>query len=82
MQQKLRTLSILGVLAALAVAAFGTTALAVENKKSMCAFEDGATKKCVVGFVCEYENAEMCDVVIEFLRPTNCWMSDWPQKDD
>ena len=51
MQQNFRRLSILGLVGALAVAAFGATALAAEDKKSVCAFEDGTTKKCVVGFV-------------------------------
>jgi hypothetical protein len=68
MQQNFRRLLILGLVGALAVAAFGATALAVEDKKSVCAFEDGTTKKCVVGFVCEHENTQMCDVVIQYLK--------------
>jgi hypothetical protein len=67
MQQNFRRLSILGLVGALAIAAFGATALAAENKTSVCAFEDG-TKKCVVGFKCEHDNTELCDVVIQYLK--------------
>ena len=46
----------------------GMSVAFAQNQKSMCAFEDGATKKCVVGFVCEHENTEICDVVIKYLK--------------
>jgi len=46
----------------------GTSVAFGQNQKSACAFKDGATNKCVVGFVCEHENAEMCDVVIKYLK--------------
>ena len=46
----------------------GMSVAFAQNQKSVCAFEDGATKKCVVGFVCEHENTEMCDVVIKYLK--------------
>jgi hypothetical protein len=55
--------------AALAVGAFSaTTTLAVQKGKSACAFEHSATNKCAVGFVCEHENIEICNVVIEYLK--------------
>jgi hypothetical protein len=38
------------------------------DQKSVCAFEDAATKKCVVGFVCQHENTQICDVVTKYLQ--------------
>lgn len=63
-----------GVATALAVAVSSYKALAAEEEQKAapysndaCAFEDSASEKCVVGFECKNEDAELCNVVIEYL---------------
>ena len=46
----------------------GMSVAFAQDKKSVCAFEDAATKKCVVGLVCQHENSELCDVVVKYLK--------------
>ena len=57
------------IFALISALVFGGMSVAfAQNQKPMCAFEDGATKKCVVGFVCESEDTKTCDVVINYLK--------------
>ena len=46
----------------------GMSAAFAQNAKSVCAFEDSATKKCVVSFACQHENTQICDVVTQYLK--------------
>jgi len=46
----------------------GMSVAFAQDGKSMCAFEDSATKKCVVGFMCQHENTEICDVVFKYIK--------------